>query len=93
MAPTRGFRRALIAVAATIVAARFSVFQRAPKPAPVRTPPVRVQPAQNTTHTGSTTGTKISRRRTTEYASRRRRDTVPVTLTTSMQLSAGAAAA
>ena len=42
MAPTRGFRRAIIAVAATIIAARFSrfsVFQRsAPKPAPpVRT--------------------------------------------------------
>ena len=38
MAPTRGFRRALIAVAAIIVAARFFVRQRSPpKPVPVRT--------------------------------------------------------
>ena len=51
---TRGFRRALIAVAATIVAARFSVFQRAPKPVPVRTvtpfvTPTGAPPVQNTT--------------------------------------------
>ena len=64
MAPTRGFRRAVVAVAATIIAARFSVFQRsqtAPKPVPVRTvtgvtavtplvtPTVRAPPIQNTT--------------------------------------------
>ena len=50
MAPTRGFRRALIAVAATITAARFGFRQRsAPKPAPVRTPTVRAPPAQNST--------------------------------------------
>ena len=56
MAPTRGFRRALIAVAAIIVAARFFVRQRSPpKPVPVRTvtpfvtPTVRAQPVQNTT--------------------------------------------
>ena len=50
MAPTSGFRRALIAVAATITAARFGFRQRsAPKPAPVRTPTVRAPPAQNST--------------------------------------------
>ena len=59
MAPTRGFRRALIAVAAIIVAARFFVRQRSPpKPVPVRTvtrltpavtPTVRAQPSHNTT--------------------------------------------
>ena len=47
MAPTRGFRRALIAVATTIVAVRFSILQRsAPKPAPVRKDyRIRVAPA------------------------------------------------
>ena len=51
MAPTRGYRRAIVAVAATITAARFSFRQRSaePKPAPVRTPTVRAQPRQNTT--------------------------------------------
>ena len=38
MAPPRDFRRALVAVAATIFAARFSFRQRsAPEPVPVRT--------------------------------------------------------
>lgn len=51
---TRGFRRALIAVAATILyytTARFGFRQRsAPKPVPpVRTPTVRAPPAQNST--------------------------------------------
>ena len=47
MAPTRGFRRAIVAIAVTIIAARFSVRllqlrqRAAPKPAPVRTPTVR----------------------------------------------------
>ena len=51
MAPTRGFRRALIAVAATIIAEGFpfrrrSVSESKPKPAPVLTPTVRAQPVQ-----------------------------------------------
>ena len=38
MAPTRGFRRAIIAIAATSIAARFSLRQRsAPEPVPVPT--------------------------------------------------------
>ena len=55
MAPTRGFRRVVVAVAATIIATRFFVRQPSesseskPKPAPVRTPTVRAQPRQNTT--------------------------------------------
>ena len=55
MAPTRGLRRAIIALAATIIAEGFpfrrrSVSESKPKPAPVRTPTVRAPPAQNTTH-------------------------------------------
>ena len=45
MAPTRGFRRVIVAIAVTIIAARFFVRQPSaeskPKPAPVRTPTVR----------------------------------------------------
>ena len=44
MAPTRGFRRVVVAVAATIIATRFFVRQPSeskPKPALVRTPTVR----------------------------------------------------
>ena len=60
MAPTRGFRRALIAVAATIaatiIAIRFALHQRSvgesttePAKPTVRAQPVRAQPRQNTT--------------------------------------------
>ena len=55
MAPTRGLRRVIVAIAVTIIASHFFVRQPSesseskPKPAPVRTPTVRAQPVQNTT--------------------------------------------
>ena len=55
MAPTRGLRRVIVAIAVTIIASHFFVRQPSesseskPKPAPVRTPTVRAPPIQNTT--------------------------------------------
>ena len=122
MAPMRGLSRAIVCVAATIIAIRFALHQRSvgestTEPAK---PTVRahanakegswlgvgrfayehwvhshpdVRPCDVLGTIRSIMDMRISRRRTTEYASRRRRDTVPATLTTSIQVWVGVPAA